>query len=216
MIFYDPHQANQLSRHLLGGLLGPHIVTKSILHVDESEMTTLGDVVDRLIIGIRQLNALEVGLDTSRIRALGQHNVAAAQTPGNQHLGQGVAALFGDFVQGWVLADALAGGGDLVLGAQWRVGLGQDIVLEAVLDELLVGEEGVNLDLVDVRLDLRELEQLLKPFDGPVRDTNRLGLAVLVELLHCPPCGLGVLGEVFQDDVLFVCELVAVQTETLG
>lgn len=167
-------------------------------------MTALSDVVDGLIVGIRQLNALEVGLDTSWVRALGQYNIAAAQTPGYQHLSQSVAALFGDLVQGRVLADALAGGGDLILGAQWRVGLGQDIVLEAVLNEFLVGQEGMNLDLIDVGLDLGELEQLLEPFNGPVRDTNGLGLAFLVELLHCPPCGLGVLGEVFQDDVLSI------------
>lgn len=179
-------------------------------------MTALSDLVDGLIVGIRQLNALEVGLDTSWVRALGQYNIAAAQTPGYQHLSQSVAALFGDLVQGRVLADALAGGGDLILGAQWRVGLGQDIVLEAVLNEFLVGQEGMNLDLIDVGLDLGELEQLLEPFNGPVRDTNGLGLAFLVELLHCPPCGLGVLGEVFQDDVLFVYWLVAVQTEDSG
>lgn len=82
-------------------------------------MTALSDVVDGLIVGIRQLNALEVGLDTSWVRALGQYNIAAAQTPGYQHLSQSVAALFGDLVQGRVLADALAGGGDLILGARF-------------------------------------------------------------------------------------------------
>lgn len=190
------------SRQVLGGLLRPDIVAEGVLHVDEAEVTTLGDLVDGLEVLVGQLDALEVGLDTGGVGALGEHHVAATQTPGNEHLGQGVAALLGDLVEGLVLADPLAGGGHLVLGAQGRVGLGEDVVLEAELDQLVVGQEGVDLNLVDMRLDLGELEQLLETRDGPVGNTDGLGLAVPVDLLHGAPCGLGVLSELLEDDVL--------------
>ena len=189
-------------RKVLGGLLGPDVVAKGVLHVDETEVTALGHLVDGLKVGIAELDALEVGLDTLGVRALGEHNVATAQTPGDQHLGQGVAALLGNLVEGLVLADPLAGGGHLVLRAQRRVGLGHDVVGEAVLHQLLVGQEGVDLDLVEVRLHLGELGHLLQLRDGPVGDTNGLGLAVLVDLLNGAPCRLGVLGQVLEDDIL--------------
>lgn len=53
-------------------------------------------------------------------------------------------------------------------------------MLEAVLDEVVVGEERVDLDLVDLRLDLCEFEELLEPGDGPVRDTDGTSLAFFV------------------------------------
>lgn len=173
-------------------------------------MTALGNLVNSLKVGIVQLDALEVGLDTLGVGALGENDVAAADTPGNQHLSQGVAALLGDLVQGLVLGDALAGGGHLVLRAQRRVGLGQDVVREAVLHQLIVGQEGVDLDLVDVRLHLGEFGHLLQLGDGPVGDTDGLGLAVGVELLHGAPCLLVVLGQILEDHVLCYIQLAIV------
>lgn len=184
------------SRNVLGGLLGPDVVAEGVLHVDETEVTALGDSVDSGEVFVAELNALKVGLNTRGVGALGENNVAAAQTPGNEDLGEGVTALLGDLVQSLVVTDPLTGGGDLVLRAQGRVGNGQNVLGEAVLDQLLVGEEGVNLDLVDVRRHLGELGHLLEAGDGPVGDTNGLGLALLINLLHGAPCGLGVLGEI--------------------
>lgn len=166
-------------------------------------MTALGDSVDSLVVLIRQVDALEVGLHTGRVTTLGQHNVATAQTPCDEDLGKSVTALLSNLVEGLVLADTLASGRDLVLRAKGRVGSGQDVVLEAVLHQLFVGEEGVDFDLVDLRLDLGELEELLEVGDVPVRDTNGAGLAVFVDLLHCAPGGLGVLSQVMEDDVLY-------------
>lgn len=191
-----------LSRKVLGGLLGPDIVAEGVLHVDEAEVAALGHLVHGLEVGIGQLDALEVGLDALGVGGLGQHDVAAAQTPGNQNLGEGVAALLGDFVQGLVIGDTLTGGGDLVLRAQRRVGLGHDVLGEAVVDQLGVGQEGVDLDLVDVRLHLGELGHVLQMRDGKVGHADGLGLAVGVQLLHRAPCGLLVLGQVLKDDVL--------------
>jgi len=166
-------------------------------------VTALGDGVDSLVVLIRQINALEVGLYTGRVTTLGQHDVATAQTPCDEDLGESIAALLSNVVEGLVLADTLASGGDLVLRAEGRVGGGQDVVVEAVLHQLIVGEEGVDLDLVDLRLHLGELEELLEVGDVPVRDTNGAGLAVFVDLLHCAPGGLGVLGQVVEDNVLY-------------
>ena len=165
-------------------------------------MAALSNLVHSLEISVAELDALEVGHNTLGVGALGEHNVAAAETPGNQDLGQGVAALLGNLVQGLVLADLLASGGDLVLGAQRGVGLGQDVLGETVVDELGVGEEGVDFDLVDVRLDLGELGHGLHLRDGPVGDTNGLGEALLVEGLHGAPGLFVVLGQVLEDNVL--------------
>lgn len=83
-----------------------------------------------------------------------------------------------------------------------RVSGGHDVLREAVVDQLGVGQEGVNFNLVDSRLDLGESHELLKTVNGPVGDTNGLGLARCVNLLHCSPGGLGVLGQLLLDDVL--------------
>ena len=106
-----------LSRHVVGGLFGPDVVAEGILHVDKAEVTALGHLVHSLEFGIGQLDALEVGLDALGVGRLGENDVAAAQTPGDQDLGEGVAALLGDLEQGLVLGHTLTGGGDLVSGS---------------------------------------------------------------------------------------------------
>lgn len=140
-------------------------------------MPAISNALDGLEILVRQVGDLEVALDAGWGGALGQNGVAPAETPGDEDLRKGVAAAVGDLVKGLVAADSLASGGDLVLGAQGRVCGGQDVVLQAELDELLVGEEGVDFDLVNGGLDLSERHQLLEAVDGPVGDTNSTGLA---------------------------------------
>lgn len=167
-------------------------------------MAALGDALHGLEVGLGQVGHQEVGLDAAGRRALGQDGVAPLQAPAQQDLGERVPAAVGDLVEGHVGADLLARVGDLVLGAQGRVRLGQDAVLQAELDEVVVGEEGVDLDLVDGGLDLGEGEELLQAFDGPVGDTDSLDLARLVELLDDAPRGLWVLGELLVDDVLAI------------
>lgn len=185
-----------------GGLLGPDVVAEGVLHVDEAGVAALGDGVDGLEVLVGQLDGLEVALDARRGAGLGQHDVAAADAPGDQDLGESVAALLGDGVQGRVGVDLLAGSGHLVLGAEGRVGGGHDLVVEAVLDQLVVGQEGVDLDLVDGGLDVAPGEEVLEVGDGPVGDTDGLGLALLVQLLHGAPGRLLVLGELLLDHVL--------------
>lgn len=167
-------------------------------------MSALGDTLDSLEVLIGQVGDLEVALNARGGRALGEDSVAAAQTPGDEDLSKGVAAALSDLVEGLVGADGLTSGGDLVLGTKGRVGSREDVVLKAELDELLVGQEGVNLDLVNGGLDLSKGHQLLEAVDGPVGDTNGTGLAASINLLHGAPCGLGVLSEVLLDDVLAI------------
>lgn len=42
----------------------PDIVTESILHVDETSVATLGNLVDGLEVGVGKLDALEVAVDS--------------------------------------------------------------------------------------------------------------------------------------------------------
>lgn len=140
-------------------------------------MTSLGDSLDGLKVGVGEGGHLEVALDARGGRALGQHRVASAETPGEKHLGQSVSAAVGHLVEGLVGAHLFACGGDLVLRAKRRVGLGQDAVDLAELDEFRVGEEGMNLNLVDSGLDLGETKQLLETGDGPIGDANGASLS---------------------------------------
>jgi len=53
-----------LNEFRLRGLLGPNIVTEGVLHVYESSVATLGDLVDGLEVCIGELDALEVAVDS--------------------------------------------------------------------------------------------------------------------------------------------------------
>jgi len=117
-------------------------------------------------------------------------------------LGKGVSTLLGDLVKDGVGVDLLTSGRNLVLGTERRVSGRHDVLGEAVIDQLGVGQEGVNLDLVDGGLDLGERQELLQTINGPVGYTNGLGLARCVDLLHGSPGGLGVLGQLLLDDIL--------------
>ena len=201
-LFVNASRQN-LKRQALGSLFRPDVVAEGVVHVDKAAVTALGDLIDSRKVLITELDALEVGLNALGVGALGEHTVTTTQTPGNENLSKGVATLFGNSIEGLVLSDPLTSGGDLVLGTQRRVGLGHDVLGEAVLHQLVVGQEGVNLNLVDLGEDLGVLGHGLKLGDGPVGDTDSLGLAVGVELLHGAPCLLVVLGEVLEDNVLY-------------
>ena len=167
-------------------------------------MPSLGDLLDGVKVGLAELGDEPVALDALGRRALGQDNVAALKTPCEQDLRKVVTASLGNFVELGVGADLLARAGNLVLGAERRVGGDEDVVFLAVLDEVCVGEERVDFDLVDHGLDLRDLKQLLQAGDSPVGNSDRLGLAGVVDLLHGAPCGLWVLCELLLDDVLAI------------
>lgn len=167
-------------------------------------MPSLGDLVDGLEVGIAELDVLEIAVDPRRGGALGQDDVTPLQSPRDQDLRQRVVPFLRDVDEGLVGVDLLPRRRDLVLRPQRRVGGGHDVVLEAELDEVVVGQERVDFDLVDLGLDLGEFEELLEPRDGPVRDADGAGLALFVQLFHRAPCRLWVLGQLFLDDVLFL------------
>lgn len=74
--------------------------------------------------------------------------------------------------------------------AKGREGGHDNVVLLAEFHELELGQQRVELDLVDGGDNLGLLEQLLEVRDGEVGDTDRLGLAGLQNSLHLLP-GLG-------------------------
>lgn len=183
-------------------LLGPDIIAKGILHIHKAGMTPLGDLIYGFKLLVGEGDEFGVALNTRGVGALGQHGVAATQAPGNEDLGEGDAFFVGDGVELGVRRDLLAGAGDLVLRAERRVSDGDDVVRQAEVDELGVGEERVNFDLVDSGRDLGVLEQRFKVFDRPVGDADGARFAGFVELFRCAPCWLGIRSELFLDYVL--------------
>lgn len=165
-------------------------------------MSALSNFVDGLELLVRQLDLLEVAVNTGGVGALWKHDVATSLTPGNQDLGQSVPALLGDGVQSWVGADLLTGGWDLVLRAQWGVGLRQDLVFEAVIYNLIVGKERMDLNLVDVRGHFSKGKDLFHAGNSEVRQSDSAGLSFFVKVFHSAPRWLGVLGQFMLDDIL--------------
>ena len=186
--------------HLL--LLWPDVVTEGLLHVNESGVTASSDLVNSLKVLIAQLDKLGVRLDALGVGRLWQDGVAALNTPSNQDLCEGNTKLLSNSVKLLVGRNLLTSTWHLVLGSKRRVGNWGDVLGLAVVDELLVWKEWVDLDLVDCWWDLGVGEESLEVLDGPVGDTDGLGEAVLDELLHCAPGWGRVLGELLVDDVL--------------
>lgn len=83
----------------------------------------------------------------------------------------------------------------------------QNLLPYAVFDQRSLGQERVDFDLVDGRSDLCVCEEGLNAGFGEVGEADRFCEACVVQLLHGPPCGFGVFGQGFVDDVLFDCQL---------
>ena len=192
--------------HLL--LLWPDVVTEGVLHVNESGVAASSDLVHGFEVLIAQLDKLCIGLDALWVGGLWQDGIPALDTPSNQDLSKGDTKLLSNSVKLLVGGNLLASTWNLVLGSKRRVGNWGDVLRLAVVDELLVRKEWVDLDLVDRWWDLGVGEEILKVLDGPVGDTNGLGEPVPNELLHRAPGWGGVLGELLVDDVLVQCQIV--------
>lgn len=186
--------------HLL--LLWPDVVTEGILHVNESGVASCRDLVNSFKVVIAQLDKLGVRLDALWVGGLWQDGVTALDTPSNQNLSKGNTKLLSNGVKLLVGRNLLASAWNLVLGSERRVGDWGDVLRLAVVNELLVWQEWMDLDLVDCWWDLGVGEENLEVLDGPVGDTDGLCETVLNELLHCAPGWGGVLGELLVDDVL--------------
>ena len=120
-------------------LLWPDIVSECILHVDKTRVASLSNALDSLEVLIAELWDQPVALDTLWRRALWEHDVTPAETPSEQYLSKVMSAPLGDFFERLVLSHRLTGRRDLVLAAEGRVCLGNDIVLNSELDEVFVG-----------------------------------------------------------------------------
>lgn len=183
-------------------LLWPDVVTKGILHVNESGVAASGDLVNSLKVLVAQLDKLGVRLDALWVGGLWQDGVTTLDAPSDQDLCEGNTKLLSNSVKLLVGRNLFTSAWHLVLGSERRVGNWSDVLRLAVIDKLLVWKEWVDLDLVDRRWDLGIGEESLEVLDGPIRDTDGLGEAVLDELLHCAPGWGRVLGELLVDDVL--------------
>lgn len=106
-----------LSGNGIPRFLRPNIIPKGILHVNKPEMPPGSDIVNGLKIPITKLNLPEIRLNPLRIRTLRQHDIPPPQPPGNQHLRQRTPLLLRNVIESRVLADLLAGRGDLILRA---------------------------------------------------------------------------------------------------
>lgn len=138
----------------------------------------LEEARDGLVVVVRKLDLLKVGLDARLCDRLGDDRVAALDAPGDEDLcGVGVE-LVGDGLDLRVVYD-LGLAGEVV--AEGRVGGDVDVVLCAVGDEVVLGEEGVCLDLVDGGGDAGGLDDGVEVLDGKVGDTDRLDLALFLE-----------------------------------
>jgi hypothetical protein len=184
-------------------LLRPKVVAKGIFHVDKPAVPALGHRIHRVIVLIAQFELLEVALNPARGCTLGEHGVPTPDPPRDQHLGKGMPGLLGDLVQSRVLVDLLSGCGNLVLGTEGRVRHKKVALRLCVVQEFLLGQEGMDLNLVHRRGHSGVGVELFELGDGEVADTDGTGLTAAVEVLHGAPCRFMVLGEVLFDHILW-------------
>src|SRR3954454_9800378 len=112
---------------------------------------------------------------------LRKHDVAALDVPAEHHLGRRPPERVGDPRDHRVVED--------VALRDRRPRFGGDAVLPAVGVDLLVGEVGVQLDLIHRRFDVALGREALEVGDLEVRDADRTGPAVRPELLQRLPGG---------------------------
>jgi hypothetical protein len=146
---------------------------------------SLVEVVQSLEVLLRQGDSRLTVLDDSRVSdGFGDDNSAVTNVVRGENATGGGLVLVGKLENQLVLEKRASD------GTKGREGSHDDVVLLAELHELELGEQRVQLDLVDSRDNLGLLEQLLEVGDGEVGDTDRLGLASLEDSLHLLP-GLG-------------------------
>mmetsp|Transcript_116537 Transcript_116537/g.277039 ORF Transcript_116537/g.277039 Transcript_116537/m.277039 type:complete len:337 (+) Transcript_116537:112-1122(+) len=114
------------------------------------------------------------------------YNVAAfLHGPSQQNLGPGLAMGLGRRFHRREGEEALGLG--RVAGAQGGIGLQNDAMLLAELQQLFLNKSRVELHLVDHRLYLAGLHQLLQMSHRVVGDADGLHLSLLIEVLHSLP-----------------------------
>lgn len=174
---------------LLFGLVedvdGPAGLVSCVGHVEPSPTLVLIRVLlDSLQVLLIQLDLLEVLSNTRGGDRLGDDGVSTDLAPCQDDLGGGGTLLLGDGLD--LRAGDDEGEVERVV-TECRVGGDVDVLLLGVLDELLAGEDGVALDLVDGGDNAGLVNQLLERSVCEVGHTNGANLA-LGELAHSLPC----------------------------
>lgn len=115
-------------------------------------------VEDLHVVGVElKVEELSVGLNAALGERLGENDVADLQAPTKEDLGRRLAVLVGNGLDLLTLQSGTLGHG--------RVGLNMDTTGNGGLAQLLVGKEGVRLDLVDGRLDAAFGQEVVELLD---------------------------------------------------
>lgn len=152
--------------------------------VPSPSLVLIRELGNRLDVFVVQLDLLEVLSNARRSNRLGNDRVAADLRPCQDDLrGCGALLLRNCFDlravdEQWDVEEVVAKGG---------VGGDVDVLLLGVSDELLAGEDGVTLDLVDGGHEASLLNQSLQGFVCEVGDAHRADFA-LWQLVHGLPC----------------------------
>jgi hypothetical protein len=142
------------------------------------------ELLDRLDILLIQLNLLEVLCDTRSCYRLRDDGVSSDLAPCQDNLGRSSTLLLGNGLdlrpcnEQRDVKEVITEGG---------VGGDVDVLLLGVGDELLAGEDGVALDLVDGGNKTRLINELLERFGSEIGHACGAGLA-LRQCVHGLPC----------------------------
>mmetsp|Transcript_52145 Transcript_52145/g.72334 ORF Transcript_52145/g.72334 Transcript_52145/m.72334 type:complete len:235 (-) Transcript_52145:53-757(-) len=140
--------------------------------------------VDGLHFGARQLEVEDtrVLLHALWAHRLGNHVASFLHSPSQQNLGSSLAVGLGRRFHRREGEETLGLG--RIAGAQRGISLQHDAMLLAELQQLFLNKSRVELHLVDHRLYLAGLHQLLQVSQRVVGDTDSLDLSLLIEVLH--------------------------------
>ena len=139
------------------------------------------DLIDcTYILGV-QIDHLGIRHDALRRRRLGENNAVLIDVPAEQDVALADAVFLGDLLHAGVCEERAAG------RAEGAVGLDDDAVFGAQVDDLLLREQRVVFDLVDGGDDVAVREELFEVFDAVVAHADRLDFAGSEEFFHSVP-----------------------------
>mmetsp|Transcript_36305 Transcript_36305/g.79275 ORF Transcript_36305/g.79275 Transcript_36305/m.79275 type:complete len:298 (-) Transcript_36305:42-935(-) len=143
-----------------------------------------------VVLGQFEVKNLHVILNSRWCNRLRNHHDSTLDLEANADMRVGLTKLVSNFLDLGVIQERwLAFLGPRTLWAAERAVGGQnDVVLPAVLQQLLLLQIRVALNLVDCRRDPRKTHHLIHLLAVEVGDANRLHQSLINELLHFTPC----------------------------
>jgi hypothetical protein len=137
----------------------------------------LGQLVDAQHLGFVQgeVRHLEVLLDSLFRLGLGQDDKVVLKSPAQTDLGRGPLEPLGNILDDGVVQETR------ICPCERRVGLDGDFLLSTVIDGICFPEQRVDFELVDCRLHLRVLQEVLEMMLEEVTDSDVLHLAFLLQ-----------------------------------